>query len=66
MTKSMNSPLKSMLEVLEEVIPHGLYCTGCKYLELEKIERDGISYTTKFCNLSDEYMPNNKICEINI
>jgi len=66
---SMNSPRKSIIEVLEEEIPPGNWCHNhngwCKYHEIKKptLAENG-SIQSYFCHLSEEYVVK-KECGIN-
>jgi hypothetical protein len=61
--------LKTIIETLEEVIPHGYWCYSggawCKYHEIKKptLDEKG-SIQSNFCHLSEEFV-SRKECGIN-
>ncbi len=62
--------MKTIIESLEEEIPHGNWCYGkgswCKYHEIKKptLSKNG-SIQSNYCHLHEEFVCR-KICEINI
>ena len=57
--------MKSIIEALEEEIPHGPSCYGCTYFEIKNMPLGHDVVTiSKYCNFLDEFMTW-KICEIN-
>lgn len=63
--------MKSIIETLEEEIPHGPWCNNggrdkwCKYFEKKKVTlAENGALQINYCHLHEEFVQR-KICEIN-